>query len=233
MGATCSKKEVIVASVAEFVNSDHESLSSHCSDIQEETLIPHVKTSPVKPETFQLGHELQPRKSLFPPQEESRERTLSSHLPADQRTQLYKECFSRRLQVLQQKPPAKAAAGETVQTFADGSVYRGETKAGLFHGHGSIVLANGKQYSGQWAHGKMHGVGTYKWPDGREYVGEYSANKMHGQGTYKWPDHKKYVGAFQNGRQHGLGTYSYKQQDVQVTRKGRWVSGKRVAWLDN
>ena len=113
-----------------------------------------------------------------------------------------------------------------------GTKYQGQVKNNQFHGIGTITLPSGKTYRGQWAHGKMHGKGVYQWPDGRFYKGEFVQNKKHGTGVYGWGNGKIYTGGFVNGLQHGEGEIMFYRGNKPVKRKGQWVKGKRVSWLD-
>jgi MORN repeat len=45
-----------------------------------------------------------------------------------------------------------------------------------------------------------------------------------------WPNGKAYIGAWEKGKQHGVGIYSDGLKDVK--KKGEWVAGKRVRWID-
>jgi hypothetical protein len=54
--------------------------------------------------------------------------------------------------------------------FDDGSVYAGELKDGLRHGHGVMMWADGDVYNGQWQNDERHGHGHYTYAHGDQYV---------------------------------------------------------------
>ena len=64
--------------------------------------------------------------------------------------------------------------GSGTYRYADGSVYRGEWRAGRKAGHGRMQWASGDVYDGAWAAGEMTGRGRLVAADGRrEYDGEW------------------------------------------------------------
>lgn len=77
--------------------------------------------------------------------------------------------------------------GEGTQTWEDARLYRGQFRAGKFHGIGRMEWRT-KQglvvYEGQYVNDLKHGNGRYCWPDGRVYDGEWSRGTRSGKATY-------------------------------------------------
>ena len=78
--------------------------------------------------------------------------------------------------------------GRCVKTFADGSVYRGGLKQGLFHGHGKYKQPlDGSEYTGNWVKNEMKGEGIKKLKWGQiEIGGNFNNGQVSGKGYKKW-----------------------------------------------
>lgn len=48
-------------------------------------------------------------------------------------------------------------------------------------------------------------------------------------GRFEWQDGRKYIGEWKSGKQHGKGVYVNQKGEE---KKGEWVEGKRVRWLE-
>jgi len=77
--------------------------------------------------------------------------------------------------------------------YADGRVYKGQWKNGLWHGRGSTNYPNGDSYEGEYEGDQRHGTGLYKWNDGRVYQGDFLNDQRNGHGVYTWPDGSTYI----------------------------------------
>jgi hypothetical protein len=55
-------------------------------------------------------------------------------------------------------------------------------------------------------------------------------DKKEGYGVFVWPNGRKYAGYWKNGKQHGSGVMTGEDG---VEKKGEWIDGRRVRWLDH
>ena len=63
-----------------------------------------------------------------------------------------------------------------------------------------MTYANGHVYVGQWKNGLFEGRGTYTWTDGRVYEGDWKEDKKHGQGKMTSADGNViHEGRWENG----------------------------------
>lgn len=81
----------------------------------------------------------------------------------------------------------------------DGGEYHGETRAGRFHGQGTLVWPNGARYEGRFAEGLFEGEGRYWSSTGQVYEGEFQQGQFHGQGRATMPTGAVYEGRFRDG----------------------------------
>eukprot|EP01066_Platyproteum_vivax_P013505 Platyproteum_vivax@DN6109_c0_g1_i1.p1 len=119
--------------------------------------------------------------------------------------------------------------GQGTFRWANGTEYAGMFQDNVFNGKGRYKWADAREYLGEWQQNQFHGFGRMTWPDGRCYEGNYSHDKKNGHGSFTWPDGRKYVGSWRDGKQHGNGEFTTNGN----TRKGMWVNGTRVKWLDD
>lgn len=77
---------------------------------------------------------------------------------------------------------------------------------------------------------KMHGTGVFTWQDGRRYEGEYRNDLKDGFGIYTDSDGKVYEGGWEAGKQDGVGFFQ--TNGMPSKRKGIWINGQRIKWLD-
>jgi len=135
--------------------------------------------------------------------------------------------------------------GFGVFIYANGGIYEGNWKDGIWHGQGTYsALEN--EYKGDWngtCKGDCeNGFGVYIYPDegmqgtgdGGEYVGEWKDGYWHGQGTYTWATGDKYIGEWKDDLMNGQGTYTWANGDKYI---GEWKDGLRngqgtFTWLD-
>ena len=52
----------------------------------------------------------------------------------------------------------------------------------------------------------------------------------HGFGKFTWKDGRSYEGAWRDGERDGI---AYYLNSKGVKRKGEWVKGKRIKWLED
>lgn len=142
-----------------------------------------------------------------------------------------------------------------VESYDDGSTYKGSLLDGKRHGHG-VWVSEKIQYDGQWVDDHRHGRGLQNWQDGRVYTGQFREGKFHGnghmvwrthlglmsyegqyaedvkhgQGKYTWPDKRSYDGEWQNGMRSGTATYTSATGKEQ---RGIWKDDAVVRWLDD
>ena len=84
--------------------------------------------------------------------------------------------------------------------FRDNSVYRGQTKNGLFHGRGHMTYPDGDIYHGDYKNGKAYGNGVLVNSKGTMYDGEWKEDKYHGRGCESFNFNKGfYEGEFSEG----------------------------------
>ncbi|CAE8688202.1 unnamed protein product, partial [Polarella glacialis] len=85
--------------------------------------------------------------------------------------------------------------GQGVQSWIDGTEYKGSWVDGTAHGEGKLVKSDGSGYEGQWADGRKQGEG-YEWLPDAEYRGQFADGQKHGSGHSKWKDDSSYIGSF-------------------------------------
>lgn len=153
----------------------------------------------------------------------------------------------------QREGVAKVQTIEGVETYPDGSAYRGQMREGLRHGrgtwehsagffsgnwrddqfcgHGVQMYADGRRYSGQFSKGQYHGDGVMEWisDHGRmSYVGQYVNGLKSGEGKFSWADGRSYSGYWHDGKRHGIGACATPEGKIQL---GEWHLDKLVKWL--
>jgi len=101
-------------------------------------------------------------------------------------------------------------SGYGVETWPDGTVYRGQFRDGLKDGKGVIEMLNDRNerysYQGEFIKNKFQGYGVYSYPRSsqkREYRGYWQANQMHGIGTLTWKSGRVFEGKFVCGEIEG------------------------------
>jgi len=109
------------------------------------------------------------------------------------------------------------------------NVYRGETNTLhesplIRNGYGEMQYANGPVYKGEWKNGMYDGNGTYIWNDGTQYTGEWRQNQMCGFGKMMHANGDVYEGTYTFGMKYGYGKMTYSNGDVY---EGNWYGGKR------
>lgn len=117
--------------------------------------------------------------------------------------------------------------GDGTETWADGTIYRGQFVDGLKHGHGKILYSTGDVFEGKFVRGKKHGLGVSNFVTGDSYDGEFREDRRHGQGTsIQVHDKTKetYIGSWYQGFKHGAGTLEYGNGDKF---EGRFANGRR------
>lgn len=143
--------------------------------------------------------------------------------------------------------------GEGVETFADGSVFRGKFVAGCPaegiieyptgdiyrgtvvtrgsrpapHGTGEYQFADGDRYVGSFADGYASGVGTMYYSWGSVSRGTWASDSENGICTETFPDGSIYEGHFVNGQKHGPGAFTFRGSDRFV---GRWNRRRVHGW---
>jgi len=88
-------------------------------------------------------------------------------------------------------------------SWPNGDYYKGEFKAGLFHGHGLFETAS-MRYRGDFFEGAATGKGKISYSDGAFYSGDVEAATPHGYGTLE-AGGSRYKGSFEHGVYHGHG----------------------------
>jgi len=136
---------------------------------------------------------------------------------------------------------------EGKRVMADGTIYIGQFKNGVFHGHGRLIFPDGRRYEGEfregriegygemslavggykgeWKDGKFHGQGTLTRYDGSKLIGRWENNTWTGEGKYVSPTGDVYVGGWKNGLFEGFGTLTHPDGRVE---RGRWHQGRLV-----
>ena len=66
--------------------------------------------------------------------------------------------------------------GPGTMVYANGSVYKGEWRAGKRHGYGKHTFATGEVYEGEYVAGKRHGTARQTLADGRLVVSRFEAD---------------------------------------------------------
>ena len=102
----------------------------------------------------------------------------------------------------------KPYSGFGTLSFPDGSLYEGQLKKGVPHGHGYKKWGENEhkkhqyvQYTGMWVDGKMEGQGELQLAQGELYIGTFVNGFPCGFGTRKWVNGDVYKGNFVNGFQ--------------------------------
>ena len=88
---------------------------------------------------------------------------------------------------------------------ADGSVYEGELKDGMFNGKGILSYPNGDRYEGTFINGLLNGTGSFLGRHGATYQGGFSNGEYSGTGVFIDAHRYRYEGAFQDGECTGNG----------------------------
>ena len=152
---------------------------------------------------------MDPPASILNATEEEAERKSDFHFTPGQpppswkrRNELteYKKNLSRR---------GAFSEGEGEEKYADGSVYKGQRKAG-----------------------KRHDNGCFWWPDRGLYVGRFFEGFMHGLGEFRYPAGGKYNGELKLGKRCGLGGYLYSRHDTEPFAEflGQWDDDQPNGW---
>jgi len=123
------------------------------------------------------------------------------------------------------------ADGQGIYQYADGTVYKGEWKAGKRDGQGIAERQkDGYTYVGEWKDGKRDGQGDCHYM-GANYIGDWDEDKKDGRGTCLFRDGDQYTGEWKEGLQHGIGLYSYATGSAEV---GNYIAhkdtGDGVGW---
>ena len=113
--------------------------------------------------------------------------------------------------------------GHGVYTYASGSKYDGEWKAGKKHGQGVFTFADGTKYEGEYKNNLKHGHGVFTFADGTKYEGEHKNDLKHGQGVLTFPDGEKFDGKWKNDKfEKGHVVFTFREGRV----KGDKYNGK-------
>ncbi len=106
----------------------------------------------------------------------------------------------------------------------DGILYAiGEFHDGRLNGLGITEQSDGTQYRGQWQAGIWHGVGAYRDPTGPRYTGEFVNGRADGLGVLFLQNGDRYEGVFREGDIQGKGTYL---QNDGSRLEAEWIGGK-------
>jgi len=117
--------------------------------------------------------------------------------------------------------------GKGKETWRNGDKYKGDFDV-TRHGHGTYTHADGLVYTGRFRKGIWHRRGILACSDHRDdrhrfsYEGDFSNDRFHGQGKATFPNGERYEGSFATGLFHGQGKYSYVNGDVY---EGNFVNG--------
>ena len=84
---------------------------------------------------------------------------------------------------------------------AEGEVYCGALRLGLYHGAGACSYVGGETFEGTFVDGLKQGRGTVTSPDGYTFIGEYRDGQRHGPGRIFLAQEE--AGARANGQGHG------------------------------
>lgn len=119
--------------------------------------------------------------------------------------------------------------------------YKGQLKAGRFHGKGTMRWSNGTEYIGEWRKGRMEGEGRLfirsKTTEGhveKTYGGRWIQGQLHGHGYIKYSANDPlgrdcFTGAFFRGGIEGKGEMRWRNG---VKYCGIWDQGRRLVWSD-
>eukprot|EP00392_Amoebophrya_sp_AT5.2_P011005 g11080.t1 len=113
--------------------------------------------------------------------------------------------------------------GHGVETWGEGSRYEGEFEKGEKHGHGTYTWADGSSYEGTWVQNRLQGHGMYIASE-KNFRGEWSDSLIHGLGIYRWGDGRAYAGSYLKDRKHGFGTFMWPDGRRY---EGNWADGKQ------
>lgn len=97
-----------------------------------------------------------------------------------------------------------------VATFADGAVYQGGFRNGLFDGKGTCIYPSGSKYEGFWSKGLRNGRGKMEFPSGQIYEGIFRRGDFHGLGKLVSATGHRFEGLFAGGLIKGHGTLTLK-----------------------
>ncbi|KAK8944461.1 hypothetical protein KSP39_PZI008052 [Platanthera zijinensis] len=114
--------------------------------------------------------------------------------------------------------------GHGVETWADGSKYKGQFKEGLSHGFGVYQDHAGVLYAGEWVNGQSHGYGMQTYEDGSCFVGQYKCGLKHGSGHFQFRNGGAHAGEYFAGKMHGFGVYRFSNGQRY---EGAWRKGNR------
>lgn len=93
--------------------------------------------------------------------------------------------------------------------YPDGSVYEGEWKRDLQHGHGRYAYPNGDLYEGGWQRGQRHGIGTYQFAEAKVvFRGTWKCGIRDGPAEVIFRRHR-FHGTWQGEDPIGPAAYSY------------------------
>jgi len=105
--------------------------------------------------------------------------------------------------------------GFGVSYNADGSIYEGEWKNGLYSGIGRLVFAEDHMYEGEFKEGKFEGEGIY-WLEGFRYKGQWLLGYAHGAGLEVNEGKFSYEGEYIRGVKTGKGTMKFYKEGTYV-----------------
>jgi len=92
----------------------------------------------------------------------------------------------------------------------DGTVYKGQFKAGLCHGLcSSCIYFDGDTYEGSFKDGKYDGHGKYSDVNGDVFEGNFSIGQKSGYGISTYSNGTSYAGNFKHGFESGYGLFTY------------------------
>lgn len=114
---------------------------------------------------------------------------------------------------------------------SDEGEYKGHTKNGVKHGHGSFKYKDGSRYDGEWKENRKHGLGVQVWiiPD-KKYEGDWEDGKQRGYGTcIESATGKIYHGQWDDDKRHGWGreTWTKSSPNYGEVYEGEWEDNKR------
>ena len=114
-----------------------------------------------------------------------------------------------------------------IETWKDGSIYKGEYSEGKKMGIGVYLWPDGSRYEGMWENNTFNGYGIFYFSNDRYYFGEWKDKKKEGFGEFIWPE-KKYIGFYSNDKKEGLGIIIWK--DGRKAQIGFWKDGKQFGF---